>query len=54
MSNKKYAVIDTRNNAIYHEGTEWECMRFLLENYPHLDYMKVGFNWSLGGNEDGK
>ncbi|SET01195.1 hypothetical protein SAMN05421676_102339 [Salinibacillus kushneri] len=49
--NKDYAVIDSRNNAIYFEGTQWECMKFLNTNYPEneigSEHMKVGINWSI-------
>ena len=46
--NKDYKVCDQRNNAIFFEGTEWECMQFVLEKYPDgepgSEFMKIGIN----------
>ncbi|WP_406528863.1 hypothetical protein [Bacillus velezensis] len=39
-------VVDTRNNATFFTGTEWECMEFALKNYPQEEFphVLVGLN----------
>lgn len=38
---KGYRVFDSRNNSTLFEGTEWECMDFILKNYPGEDFVHV-------------
>ncbi|KYC83553.1 hypothetical protein MKY61_12360 [Bacillus sp. FSL M8-0315] len=44
---KGYRVFDSRNNSTLFEGTEWECMDFILKNYPGEDFVHV----LIGKNE---
>lgn len=46
---KGYRVYDKRNDATYFEGTEGECMEWLLKTYPvgeeGSEHMIVGINY---------
>jgi hypothetical protein len=43
-----YKVYDKRTNEILKTGSEWECMEFILENYPNgtemYEHLMIGKN----------